>query len=153
MRIFELIENNENFANATKQDFLAFKKFVKGTTHLFKNYNNMSEEEQDELLADLVKLQFDSNLMNSFPKWKEYAIKTMKNLDDERIQKVFKQAGLVENFADGKKKETIEETIRKQGDKYVIYSKDGKKKLGTYDSRKAAEKRLGQIEYFKHAGK
>jgi len=57
---------------------------------------------------------------------------------------------LEENFADGKKKETIEETIRKQGDKYVIYSKDGKKKLGTYNSRKAAEKRLGQIEYFKH---
>ena len=44
----------------------------------------------------------------------------------------------------------LSETIRKQGDKYVIYSKDGKKKLGTYDSRKAAEKRLGQIEYFKH---
>ena len=52
-----------------------------------------------------------------------------------------------------KKKESIEETIRKQGDKYVIYSKDGSKKLGTYTSRKAAEKRLGQIEYFKHAGK
>ena len=52
-----------------------------------------------------------------------------------------------------KKKESIEETIRKQGSKYVIYSKDGSKKLGTYDSRKAAEKRLGQIEYFKHAGK
>ena len=49
-----------------------------------------------------------------------------------------------------KKKESVEETIRKQGDKYVIYSKDGKKKLGTYNSRKAAEKRLGQIEYFKH---
>ena len=49
--------------------------------------------------------------------------------------------------------ENIKETIRKQGDKYVIYSKKGDKKLGTYDSRKAAEKRLGQIEYFKHAGK
>ena len=47
----------------------------------------------------------------------------------------------------------LSETIRKQGSKYVIYSKDGKKKLGTYDSRAAAEKRLGQIEYFKHAGK
>ena len=47
----------------------------------------------------------------------------------------------------------LAETIRKQGSKYVIYSKDGKKKLGTYDSRKAAEKRLRQIEYFKHAGK
>ena len=99
----------EDVIKATKEDFLAFKKFVKGTTHLLKNYNNMSEEEQDELLADLVKLQFDSNLMNSFPKWKEYAIKTMKDLDDERIQKVFKQAGIAEgrireNFADGKKK-------------------------------------------------
>ena len=51
-----------------------------------------------------------------------------------------------------KKKYKVKETIRKQGDKYVIYSKDGDKKLGTYDSRKAAEKRLGQIEYFKHKG-
>lgn len=47
----------------------------------------------------------------------------------------------------------VKETIRKQGDKYVIYSKDGDKKLGTYTSRSAAEKRLRQIEYFKHAGK
>lgn len=51
-----------------------------------------------------------------------------------------------------KKKYKVEETIRKQGNKYVIYSKDGNKKLGTYNSRKAAEKRLGQIEYFKHKG-
>jgi FMN phosphatase YigB (HAD superfamily) len=50
-------------------------------------------------------------------------------------------------------REDLDETIRKQGDKYVIYSKDGSKKLGTYTSRKAAQKRLGQIEYFKHAGK
>jgi hypothetical protein len=49
-------------------------------------------------------------------------------------------------------REGLEETIRKQGSKYVIYSKDGKKKLGTYDTEKAAKKRLGQIEYFKHKG-
>ena len=49
-----------------------------------------------------------------------------------------------------KKNEDLDETIRKQGSKYVIYSKDGDKKLGTYDSKKAATKRLGQIEYFKH---
>jgi hypothetical protein len=42
------------------------------------------------------------------------------------------------------------ETIRKQGNEYVVYSKDGSKKLGTYTSRAAAEKRLRQIEYFKH---
>lgn len=49
--------------------------------------------------------------------------------------------------------EEVTETIRKVGNKYVIYSKSGDKKLGTYTSRKAAEKRLRQIEYFKHAGK
>ena len=39
--------------------------------------------------------------------------------------------------------------IKKEGNKYVIYSKTGKK-LGEYTSKKAAEKRLRQIEYFKH---
>ena len=47
--------------------------------------------------------------------------------------------------------EEIAETIRKVGSKYVIYSKKGKR-LGSYSSRSAAEKRLGQIEYFKHKG-
>lgn len=42
--------------------------------------------------------------------------------------------------------------IRKEGDKWVIYSKDGSKKLGTEDSEEAAKKRLQQIEYFKHKG-
>lgn len=42
-----------------------------------------------------------------------------------------------------------EAKIKKVGDKYVIYSKDGKK-LGEYSTRKAAEKRLREIEYFKH---
>lgn len=48
--------------------------------------------------------------------------------------------------------ESLDETIRKQGSKYVIYSKDGSKKLGTYDTKKAAKKRLRQIEFFKHKG-
>lgn len=43
--------------------------------------------------------------------------------------------------------------IKKQGNKYVIKSKDGKKKLGSYTSKKAAKKRLQQIEYFKKKGK
>lgn len=43
--------------------------------------------------------------------------------------------------------------IRKVGDKYVLYSKDGKKKLGTYGSREAAKKREKQIQYFKHQKK
>lgn len=39
--------------------------------------------------------------------------------------------------------------IRKEGNNFVIYSSDGKKKLGSYPSKKKAEERLRQIEYFK----
>jgi len=41
------------------------------------------------------------------------------------------------------------ETISKEGDKYVVRSKKGKR-MGSYDSKKAAKKRIQQIEYFKH---
>lgn len=46
----------------------------------------------------------------------------------------------------------INEIIRKltSGD-YRLYSKDGKKNLGTYDTKAAAEKRERQVQYFKHA--
>lgn len=44
----------------------------------------------------------------------------------------------------------LTEVIRKEGDKWVIYSKGGSKKLGEYDSEEAAKKRIQQIEYFKH---
>lgn len=40
-------------------------------------------------------------------------------------------------------------TIRKQGGKFCVYSESGKK-LGEYATRAEAEKRLRQIEYFKH---
>ncbi len=39
--------------------------------------------------------------------------------------------------------------IEKKGTKYVVKSADGSKTLGTYASRKAAVKRLKEIEYFK----
>jgi hypothetical protein len=47
------------------------------------------------------------------------------------------------------------EVIRKRGSKYVVLAESktasGKrKKLGEYGSRGAAEKRLKQVEYFKH---
>jgi|SRR5579864_940975 len=42
--------------------------------------------------------------------------------------------------------------IRHEDGKWVIYSHDYKKKLGTYDTEEEAKKRLGQIEYFKHQG-
>jgi hypothetical protein len=39
--------------------------------------------------------------------------------------------------------------IRKVGNKYCIFSKKGKR-LSCHPSRKAAQKRLRQIEFFKH---
>lgn len=45
---------------------------------------------------------------------------------------------------------SIDEVIRKTGNTWTIFSKDGSKKLGSYDSEEAAKKRLRQIEYFKN---
>ena len=44
-------------------------------------------------------------------------------------------------------------TIRKEGSKYVIRSEKTGKKLGSYSTKEEAQKRLGQIEYFKHLKK
>jgi len=43
--------------------------------------------------------------------------------------------------------------IVKEGDKWVLYSKDGKKKLGTFDSKEAALKHEAEVEYFKNKDK
>ena len=45
----------------------------------------------------------------------------------------------------------ITETIRKIGDnKWRLYSKDGKKNLGTFDSLAAAKKHEREVQFFKH---
>ena len=44
------------------------------------------------------------------------------------------------------------EAIRKEGNKYTVYSKKGDRKFGTYTSKAEAEKRLRQVEMFKHIG-
>jgi hypothetical protein len=41
--------------------------------------------------------------------------------------------------------------IRQEGDKWVLYSKDGSKKLGEFDSKKEAEDREAEIERIKHS--
>lgn len=41
--------------------------------------------------------------------------------------------------------------ITKEGSKYVVRSKSGKN-LGKSSTKKAAVKRLRQVEYFKHKG-
>lgn len=40
--------------------------------------------------------------------------------------------------------------IKKEGSKYVLYSRDGSKKLGTYNTKEEALAREKQIQYFKH---
>lgn len=40
--------------------------------------------------------------------------------------------------------------IIKSGNKYKILSKDGKKVLGEFSTKAEAEKRLKEIEFFKH---
>jgi hypothetical protein len=41
--------------------------------------------------------------------------------------------------------------IRKEGQKYILYSKDGSRKLGTFPSKKKAEERELQITRIKYA--
>jgi len=63
----------------------------------------------------------------------------------------------VENQAltlDESENEVVSETIRKVGSRWCLYSKsktDGKrKKLGCYSSKKGAQDREKQVNYFKH---
>lgn len=46
--------------------------------------------------------------------------------------------------------ESLNEKIVKKGNKWQVQSEDGTKNLGTYDTKKEAEKRLRQVHYFKH---
>ncbi len=43
--------------------------------------------------------------------------------------------------------------IKKIGRKYVVLSEKTGRRFGTYDTKAEAEKRLRQIEFFKHAKK
>lgn len=42
-------------------------------------------------------------------------------------------------------------SIKQENGKFTVYSSDGKRRFGTYESRKEAEDRLAQIERFKKA--
>ncbi len=43
----------------------------------------------------------------------------------------------------------VEKTIRRRKGKYVVFSADGSREFGTYDTKAEAEQRLAQIERFK----
>lgn len=40
--------------------------------------------------------------------------------------------------------------IIRKGKKYVVVAKDGTREFGSFDTLEAAQKRLREIEYFKH---
>ncbi len=42
--------------------------------------------------------------------------------------------------------------IKEEGSEYVVYSENGKR-FGKYKSRKAARRRIAQMEYFRDKGK
>lgn len=44
----------------------------------------------------------------------------------------------------------LQETIRHEGSKWVLYTKDGAKVLGSFGTKAEAEKRERQIQFFKH---
>ena len=67
-------------------------------------------------------------------------------------QKAHCQARKLRQMGKKTESEPVNETIRHEGDKWNIYSKDGSKRLGSYDTETGAKKRLRQIEYFKHMG-
>lgn len=48
-------------------------------------------------------------------------------------------------------KVTFAKMIRTEGSKYVVYSDDGSRSFGSYDTKEEAEERLRQIEYFAKA--
>lgn len=52
-----------------------------------------------------------------------------------------------------KLKEILSEVIKQEGSKWVLYDSKGKKKLGTHDSKKAAEKQEAAINISKARSK
>lgn len=48
--------------------------------------------------------------------------------------------------------ENINEMIKHRGNKWLVFTKDGKKLLGTHNSKKDAESQLAAIEISKHKG-
>lgn len=49
------------------------------------------------------------------------------------------------------RKRQLEKTIRQEGSKWVVYSEDGSRSFGSYDSEDEAKRRLAEVESFKKA--
>lgn len=160
---FGIFQNMMNSVSAlTMQKFMGF----------FETLNEVKEIFIDTLSDIRRKLMTGSNISSNLPSVNENTGRIVKGVNttvDVGPNEISKQAAKFGNKVnkDGyppilhkkaRKNTTpntlfnlgLTETIKKVGSKYVIYSKDGKKKLGSYTTKTDAEKRLKQIEYFKH---
>lgn len=78
--------------------------------------------------------------------------------EKEKFEKIIAKAGVKYRDIGGTSQHPeihgenpMDETIRKIGDnKWRLYSKDGKKNLGTFNSLEAAKKHEREVQYFKH---
>jgi len=63
-------------------------------------------------------------------------------------QKIRRKLGGIGRLATLSQK--LNKVVRRSGNKYVLYSKDGSRKLGEASTRAGIERRERQVEYFKH---
>ena len=71
-------------------------------------------------------------------------------LDSPKIDFGKKLTESKEDMIYSKESDNIYEKILHKNNKWVVTDHTGKKNLGTYDTKEEAEKRLKQVEYFKH---
>ena len=76
-------------------------------------------------------------------------VKQLRTMADQLISAQEPAAQVEEVFAELDDGDELEEHIRKDGSKFYLYSKKGKK-LGEFDSEEEAQKREGQIRAFKN---
>jgi hypothetical protein len=56
---------------------------------------------------------------------------------------------ILKDYPHVKRNDVLENFVSKEGSEWVVHSESGKE-MGRYKTKEEADKRLGQIEYFKH---
>ena len=95
------------------------------------NFNSLSDGEKYKLIKSYIEKRYNVEPLDF-----DYGI------DNSTI--------VVKDIKWPSKNENLQEKIVKKGNKWQVQSEDGTKNLGTYDTKKEAEKRLQQVHYFKH---
>ena len=79
---------------------------------------------------------------------------TLRSLTAGQFIKIMQDKAQPEGIAGKKHKKVYSSNVQcrvvKSGSKYVAVSEDGNRKFGTYSSKKDAEERIRQVEFFKH---